>query len=337
MAPFLSSLRLFIRTNAFLCLLLLYLVLVLLGAVVFSAVERPVEEELRAEVQQVWSSFLKENPCVEEEKLKEVVRRMLTAHQRDVPVLKEDEEQCQGFTSSLYFVIVTLTTMGSDSSTPKSEEAKLFCIFYCTLGIPLTLFLLTVFSKLLLPILTHAPIHVLHVLLGLPYAEAALLHALLLSVLVLSLLFILPALLVILLEPNWSFLDALFFCFLTLSTVGEGGDTLGRSWNPGARETLELLTTCYLVVGLVVLITFKDTVLQVPQVCSVLRLLSGPQYAELEGLNLNELTLSECEDEPQYSQSICTISSTPLHRLNSQTEELAADMELHTTRMSSDS
>lgn len=72
------------------------------------------------------------------------------------------------------------------------------------------------------------------------------------------------------------------------------------------------LSTGYLLVGLVVIITFKETVLQVPQVCEVMRLFSGLQYAELEGVRLNEVTLSEdnCEDEPQYSQSICTISSS---------------------------
>lgn len=73
-------------------------------------------------------------------------------------------------------------------------------------------------------------------------------------------------------------------------------------------------STGYLLVGLVVIITLKDTVLQVPQVCAVMRLFFGPQCAELEGVDLSEWTLSEdsTEEERQYSQSICTISSTPL-------------------------
>lgn len=115
MAQLLSTLKLFLRVHSFLFLLLCYLLFILLGAVVFSAVEKPVEEELKAEVEEVWSSFLKENPCVEEEKLREVLRRSLSAHHRNVPVLKEEEDEEEGnsgFSSSLYFVIVTLTTMG---------------------------------------------------------------------------------------------------------------------------------------------------------------------------------------------------------------------------------
>lgn len=133
---------------------------------------------------------------------------------------------------------------GSDSYTPKSDEAKLFCIFYCTLGIPLTLFLLTFLSHLLLPVVTHAPVRHLHTYWGLSYTRAASVHAGLLSVLVLVLLFLLPALLLCALEPDWSFLDALFFCFVILSTMGQGGNSLGRTWSPAARETLQLLTTC---------------------------------------------------------------------------------------------
>ncbi|XP_033986835.1 potassium channel subfamily K member 1 [Trematomus bernacchii] len=319
MARLLSSLALFCRVQAFPCLLLCYLLFILLGGLVFWAVEGPVEQQLRVEVEELRRSFLQENPCVRGGRLVELLDKALSAHQRDVAVLKADAgDRGYDFTSSLYFVIVTLTTMGSDSYTPTSDEAKLFCIFYCTLGIPLTLLLLTLLSHLLLPVVTHAPVHLLQRVWGLSSSRAAGVHAGLLSVGVLCLLFPLPALLVCMVEPAWSFLDALFFCFLILSTVGQGGDSLGRGWGPTAKETLQLLTTCYLLGGLVVIITLKDTLLQVPRVSAVIRLFSGPQYAELEGFHLSELTLSEelCEEEAQYSQSICTVSSTPLELMS---------------------
>nr|XP_008283431.1 PREDICTED: potassium channel subfamily K member 1-like [Stegastes partitus] len=225
--------------------MLCYLLFVLLGGLVFTAVEKPLEEELRAEVEELRRFFLQENPCVEEGRLGKLLEKALSVHHSDVNVLNaEADERRYDFTSSLYFVIATLTTMGSDSYTLKSDEAKLFCIFYCTLGIPLTLFLLTLLSNcLLLPVVTHAPVNHLHVYWGLSYNRAALVHAVFLTVLVFILLLLLPALLVSAIEPDWSYLDALFFCFVTLSTVGEGENPLGRSWGPAARETLELLTT----------------------------------------------------------------------------------------------
>ncbi|XP_034712738.1 potassium channel subfamily K member 1 [Etheostoma cragini] len=322
MGQLVSSLGLFCQVNAFACLLLCYLLYILLGAVVFTAVERPLEKRLRAELEDVHGSFLQENLCVQPGRLSQLLEKALAAHQDDLAVLKaEAEDAGYDFTSSLYFVIVTLTTMGSDSYTPKSDKAKLFCIFYCAVGIPLTLFLLTLLSNFLL-VVTHAPVHHLHTYWGWSYSRAVMLNAALLSVLVLSLLFLFPALLVCLLEPDWSFLDALFFCFVILSTVGQGENSLGRTWGPAAKETLQLLTTCYLLVGLVAIITLRETVLQVPLVRAVMRFFSAPQYAELEG-DLSELTLSEenCEDEPEYSQSICTISSTPLELMSPQSDK----------------
>ncbi|XP_071782138.1 potassium channel, subfamily K, member 7 [Centroberyx gerrardi] len=326
-----SSLRTFCRVNAFACMVLGYVLFVFLGGLVFSAIEMPVEKILRAEVGELRRSFLQENPCVRESRLNELLGKALAAEDKYVAVLKADgEERHYDFTSSLYFVIVTLTTMGYDLFTPISDGAKLFCIFYCTLGIPLTLFLLTLLSDLLLPVATHAPVHHLQTHWGLPYARAPLVHACLLWVLVVVLLFLLPALVFRLVEPEWSFLDALFFCFVTLSTIGQGGYSLGRTWDQAAKETLKLLTTCYLLVGLVVIMTFRDTVLEVPQVQALIRLFSGPRDRELEGVHLDELVLSgrKSEEEPRYSLPISTITSSPI-------EPTLPSPDLHTTRPSS--
>uniref|UniRef100_A0A3Q1CLK5 Potassium channel domain-containing protein n=1 Tax=Amphiprion ocellaris TaxID=80972 RepID=A0A3Q1CLK5_AMPOC len=237
-----SSVGQFCQMNVFVCLVLCHLLFVLLGGLVFTAVEKPLEEELRAEVEELRHSFLQENPCVDEGRLSKLLQKALSVHDSDVAVLKADaDERRYDFISSLCFVVATLTTMGGHAS----DEAKLFCIFYCTLGIPLTLFILTRLSNLLLlPVVTHAPLNHLHFYWGLPYNRAALVHAVLLTVLVVTLLFLLPTFLIFAIEPDWSLLDALFFCFVTLSTVGQGGNSLGRSWGPAAKETLELLITC---------------------------------------------------------------------------------------------
>lgn len=115
MARLVSSLGQLLRVNVFCCMLLCYLLLVLLGGAVFTAVERPVEEELRVEVEDLRRSFLRENPCVEESRLRELLGKALSAHRRDVAVLKVDaSDRRYDFTSSLFFVIVTLTTMGKN-------------------------------------------------------------------------------------------------------------------------------------------------------------------------------------------------------------------------------
>lgn len=120
MAQLVSSLGLFCKLNAFVCLALCYLLFIVLGGVVFTATEKPVEKELRAEVEELRRSFLQENPCVQESRLSELLGKALSAHHSDVAVLKADaNERHYDFTSSLYFVIVTLTTMGKMQSMQK--------------------------------------------------------------------------------------------------------------------------------------------------------------------------------------------------------------------------
>ena len=107
MAQLGSSLGLLIQANVFSCLAFCYLLFVLLGGVVFTVVEAPLEKELRAEAEQLRRSFLQDNPCVEESELSELLGKALSAHHS-----READEKHDDFISSLYFVILTLTTMG---------------------------------------------------------------------------------------------------------------------------------------------------------------------------------------------------------------------------------
>ncbi|XP_068611870.1 potassium channel, subfamily K, member 7 [Brachionichthys hirsutus] len=151
MADTTSSLVLFARTHSLACLVLCYLAFITLGAVAFLLLEKPAEQAMRAEVDELRLSFLQEHACVEESRLTELLEETLAARRRDA-----GGRRCS-FAASLYFVIVTLTTIGSDTCSPKSDEAKLFCVLYCSLGTPLTLSLLGVLSDVLLPVLTHTP------------------------------------------------------------------------------------------------------------------------------------------------------------------------------------
>lgn len=108
--------------SPFACLAFCYLLFIVLGGVAFTAVEKPVEKELRAEVEELRRSFLQENPCVQESRLSELLGKALSAHRSDVAVLTADgnEGHCD-LASSLYFVIVTLSTMGKMQSVLKGK------------------------------------------------------------------------------------------------------------------------------------------------------------------------------------------------------------------------
>lgn len=119
MSIFADKARTFLRTHAFILMMMAYGLFIILGAVVLMILEQPEENLLVQEVRELKALFLIENPCVEERSLDSLLMNVLSASKRGVAALKSDSTECNfDFTSSLFFVITFLTTTGeqSDSS-----------------------------------------------------------------------------------------------------------------------------------------------------------------------------------------------------------------------------
>lgn len=97
----------------FLVLVLAYVVYLIFGALVFSAVELPYEEELRRELRTVKQQFLEENECLSDERLEEFLARALEASNYGVSVLNNATTNWNwDFTSALFFASTVLSTTG---------------------------------------------------------------------------------------------------------------------------------------------------------------------------------------------------------------------------------
>ena len=84
---------------------------------------------------------------------------------------------------------------------------------------------------------------------------------------------------------------------------------------------LGVVSPGYLMFGLIVLLAFRDTALEVPLVQAVFRRFSGPREGELRGMDMDEMVLGgDCGpsrrsyQEPQYSLPISTIFFCPLEQ-----------------------
>ncbi|KAJ8405375.1 hypothetical protein AAFF_G00318480 [Aldrovandia affinis] len=289
------------------------------------ALETPLENALVAEVEQLRIGFLDRNRCVKGSSLDALLKKALFAEKRRVAVLDaESEEYSYDFPSSLFFVTTFLTTTGYGSTMPISDDGKLFLVMYSLLGIPITLFLLSCITHRLLPCVTHRPVRYMQAHWGLSRSQAALAHASLLLALTAVLFFLLPAATLCYLGPGWSFLESFYFCFISLSTIGLGDYLPGGTRSLATRQGLEFVISCYLLLGLMVLLVVLETFWELPQTQSLIRLFSGPREGQLHGLAFDELILNgdslpplnlkeraPPKEETQYSLPTSSIPDPP--------------------------
>ncbi|KAJ8337652.1 hypothetical protein SKAU_G00366180 [Synaphobranchus kaupii] len=314
----LDSVWRFCRVRAFLILVLSYVLFLIFGGIVFMVLEKPEEVALVAEVQQLRFEFLDRHRCVKESHLDDLLKKTLFAEERGVAVVEaESEEYSYDFSSSLFFITTFLTTIGYGSSMPISDDGKLFLVTYSLLGIPMTLLLLSCVIHLLLPCLTHGPVRCMQTRWGLSHGRAALLHAGLLLALTATLFFLLPAAVLCHLVPGWTFLESFYFCYISLSTIGLGDYLPGGTRSLATWPGLEFAISCYLLLGLTVLLVVLETFWELPQAQALIRFFSGPWESQLDGLAFDELTLNgeflpplNLREEPQYLCPISTISPT---------------------------
>ncbi|XP_047589135.1 potassium channel subfamily K member 17 isoform X3 [Lutra lutra] len=219
-------------------LLLAYLAYLALGTGVFWALESPAARDSSERFQRDKWALLQNFTCLDGPALDSLIRGIIQAYQNGDIVL--DNTTSMGrweFMGSFFFSVSTVTTIGYGNLSPRTMAARLFCIFFALLGIPLNLVVLNRLGHLMQRGVqrcarrlggawqdpTKAPWLV---------GAGALLSGL-------PLFLLLPPLLFCHVE-GWSYVESFYFAFITLSTVGFGDYVIGRGAicsTPQAAET----------------------------------------------------------------------------------------------------
>lgn len=134
--------------------------------------------------------------------------------------------------------------------TPLSQAGKLFCLLYATIGIPLTLVLLSaVVERLRTPV--NWLLGALNSRLGHLYQpfNIRILHLIIVVTVVATLFLLIPTFVFAYLEDSWGILDAFYYCFISLTTIGLGDYIPGDDPDLENRSLYKIGTTCYLIFG----------------------------------------------------------------------------------------
>lgn len=283
-----------------------YIAYLVLGALLVARLEQPHEARLRAELQTLRQQLLRRSPCVAAPALDAFVERVLAAGRLGRSVLANASGSANAsdpawdFASALFFASTLVTTVGYGYTTPLTDSGKAFSIAFALLGVPATMLLLTASAQRLSQLLTHAPLSWLSRRWGCPPRRAARWHLAILLGVVVTICFLVPAIVFAHLEEAWSFLDAFYFCFISLSTIGLGDYVPGEAPGQPYRALYKVLVTAYLFLGLVAMVLLLQTFHHVSDLHGLteLILLPKPCPASFDQDEDARVDILGCQSEP---------------------------------------
>lgn len=245
----------------------LYWGFLFLGALFFSHIEGPIEDGMIRKIVESKEEFLKRHPCVSDSALEDLIVEIITANNRGVSAAKNTAgEHNWSFGQSFFFSSTIVTTIGYGHVHPLSEGGKIFCIIYAIIGIPMTFILLTALvERLLLP--TTWLLYWLNSKLGHLYQpfNIRVFHLTIIGSITFGFFMVVPAFIFAKLEPGWNFLDSLYYCFISLTTIGLGDYIPGDAPNQPMRALYKVCITAYLLLGLTFVMLLLHLYNDIPQ------------------------------------------------------------------------
>jgi len=248
-----------------------------LGASVFSAIESPIEQQEIKDLIDRKKAFINGHKCVDAASLDDLINAIVEADNRGVTLApmadasygntsEQESVPSWSFGQSFFFASTVVTTIGYGHQSPLSTSGKVFCMVYALIGIPLTMLLLTaVVERLLIP--TTLMLKWMNTKLGHLHTPffIRVLHLFIIVTMIIGFLFLLPAAIFTALEPKWGYSDALYYCFISLTTIGLGDFIPGDNTGQHLRPLYKACTTIYLLIGVTAMMLTLSVFYSIPE------------------------------------------------------------------------
>lgn len=210
-----------------------YVLFLFAGAIIFYLLEGPHETSMDKELNDFIEQFRqRHNACVADSDLNGFIQVISRFNDKGIPATRNvTREQNWSFGQSVFYAGTVLTTIGYGNVSPLTSFGKLFVIVFSVLGLPATLLLLYAIIErlmrltgILLEYFTAIFLRISGEIPALSFMDGS--HANVAFALVSAVVFgfcllIIPAAMYAHIE-GWNYLDAFYYCFISLSTVGLG-------------------------------------------------------------------------------------------------------------------
>ncbi|XP_070577595.1 potassium channel, subfamily K, member 16-like [Ptychodera flava] len=237
--------------------ILLFVVIgyIAIGALIFMAIERPNETKVRVDVVEIVMDFLQNNTCVEREDLRSLVTKLINIYDQGVnPLINSTEELPSNwdFANSFFFATTVVTTIGYGNLSPNTVLGQTVCIFYATIGIPLTYIMLASIAELYKSLYTSFSERLESLFGKMKYKKFRKYFIQFLFCLILYVSLIVIPTVIFWAVEDWTVDVAHYYAFISLSTIGFGdyvasyGESITGAW----RIVYKLALAIYFLFGI---------------------------------------------------------------------------------------
>lgn len=195
-----------------------------IGAAIFQILEEPNWQSARDRYTLQKENIVKKYKCLTKADLDEILETVSEAAGQGVTIVGDIHHNTWDWANSVIFASTIVTTIGFGNVAPKTKSGRVFCILYGLCGIPLCLVWISELgsffgdrAKRLSGILIRKGVSVKRV--QLTCTALFLLWGLLVHL-------VLPPVVFMYME-GWSYLEGLYYSFITLTTVGFGDYVAG--------------------------------------------------------------------------------------------------------------
>ncbi|XP_059209542.1 uncharacterized protein kcnk17 [Centropristis striata] len=236
------------RVPSILMLGVVYVTYVLIGGVIFWKLEGELGKKDISILMQNKNRLLTTYTCLNQEGLEAVAQVVQDASK--VGLSLKGNFTTDGFwkfTSSAVFAATVVTTIGYGNISPSTTAGQIFCVFFALFGIPLNLVVLNRVGKYMLALERNIS-DFLEGKTGRRKCTRFFVH--LVSYLSGAVLFFVVPMVMFQLHEGWSFSGAIYYCFITLSTIGFGDYVADSNPDKVYPEWYSVLMACWIFFGL---------------------------------------------------------------------------------------
>ncbi|XP_041669432.1 potassium channel subfamily K member 5a [Cheilinus undulatus] len=190
-----------------------------IGAAIFQVLEEPNWKQAAKTYNARKDKILEDYPCLTKEDLNKILEVVSDAAGQGVTITGSKTFNNWNWPNAVIFAATVITTIGYGNIAPKTSAGRVFCIFYGLFGVPLCLTWISELGKFFGGRAKHLGQYLTKKGFSLRKAQFTCTAIFLLWGVLVHL--VLPPL-VFMSQEGWSYIEGLYFSFVTLTTIGFG-------------------------------------------------------------------------------------------------------------------